>query len=101
MAHRPLTTPAVVSARSILLYAGCGTALAALLLVHIGCASFGSLPGEVPDPEKNAVLCSCECDPPADPVAPSFKNLIVTGADDAAQGGSPPANLTGNQLSLG
>jgi hypothetical protein len=89
MAHRLLTTRAVVSA------------LAVLLLFQIGCGSFGSVPGEVPDPQKNAVLCSCECDPPTGPVAIPFKNLIATGADDAAQAGSPPANLTANQLGLG
>jgi hypothetical protein len=95
MALRPLTMP-VVSARWILLYAGCGT-----LALLLGCSSFGSVPGEVPDPQKNAVLCSCECDPPSGPVAIPFKNLIATGADDAAQAGSPPANLTANQLGLG
>jgi hypothetical protein len=96
MAHRPLTTPAFVSARSILLYAGCG-----ILAFLLGCSSFGSVPGEVPDPEKNAVLCSCECDPPTAPVDVPGKNVITTGNDDAAQGGSPPAILNGNQLGLG
>ncbi|MBY0278876.1 HYR domain-containing protein [Candidatus Binatia bacterium] len=77
------------------------SALAVLLVFQIGCSSFGSLPGEVADPEKNAVLCSCECDPPTGPIAIPFKNVVATGADDAAQAGSPPATLTGNQLGLG
>lgn len=89
MAHRWWGPRAVVSA------------LAVLLLFQLACGSFGSLPGEVPDPQKNAVLCACECDPPTGPVAIPFKNLIATGADDAAQAASPPANLTANQLGLG
>lgn len=97
MARRPLATPALMSARWSLLYAVCGT-----LALLLGCSSFGTgLPGEVPDPQKNAVLCSCECDPPTGPVTIPFKNLIATGEDDAAQGASPPANLTANQLGLG
>lgn len=88
MAHRRLTA-AVVSTLTV------------LLLFQIGCSSFGSVPGEVPDPEKNAVLCSCECDPPTGPIAIPFKNLIAVGEDDAAQGAGPPANLTANQLGLG
>src|SRR5262249_5729637 len=48
------------------------------------------------DPEKNAVLCSCECDPPSSPVAIPWKNFIATGADDAREG-----KIDGNQLALG
>lgn len=89
MSHRFSITRAVVFA------------VAVLLFFQFGCSSFGSLPGEVPDPQKNAVLCSCECDPPSGPIAVPFKNVITDGPDDAAQGASPPANLTGNQLGLG
>lgn len=83
------------------LTAGVVSALAVLLLFQIGCESFGSLPGEVPDPQKNAVLCSCECDPPSGPIDIPFKNLIARGEDDAAQAGSQPTVLNGNQLGLG
>ena len=101
MVHRPLITPAAVSARLILLlYAACGVLIASGAIPLVACSSFGSVPGEVADPQKNAVLCSCECDPPADPVAVPFRNHIFTSADDAAQGINPPANLDGNQLAL-
>lgn len=89
MAHRLLNPRAVVSA------------LVVLILFQIGCGSFGGVPGEVPDPQKNAVLCACTCDPPTGPVAIPYENLIAKGEDDAAQAGNPPANLGGNQLLLG
>jgi hypothetical protein len=105
MSHRPLIVPMVAPSRSILLpasFAGCGVLLLALFVVLMGCAPFSAgIEGEVKDPDKNAVLCSCECDPPAGPIALPWKNFIAVGADDAAQGGTPPANLGGNQLNLG
>jgi hypothetical protein len=99
MSPSPPVVPTRAPWRSILLpasFAGGGMLLAGLLLVLIGCSSFGSLPGEVSDPVKNAVLCDCECDPPSGAIAVPWQNSIFAGEDDATQG-----NLGGNQIVLG
>ena len=105
MSSTPPIVPTLAPARAILLptsFAACGVLALALLVVLMGCASFGTGSGEVADPDKNAVLCACECDPPTTgPIALPSKNFIAVGADDATQGGTPPARLDGNQYTLG
>ena len=99
MSSRSPSVPPFGLSRSIALpasFAGRGVVLAALFAVLTGCSPFSSLPGEVANPDKNAVLCSCECDPASGPVAIPWKNFIAAGADDARQG-----KIDGNQLTLG
>jgi hypothetical protein len=76
-------------------FAACGVLLLALFVVLMGCGTL-LIPGEVEDPDKNAVLCECECDPPSDSIAVPWKNFIAAGPDDATQG-----KIDGNQLALG
>lgn len=104
MSQEPLIVPTVAPARRIMLpasFAAGGVLVLALFVVLMGCASFGSAPGEVANPDKNAIVCACECDPPTGPIAIPWKNFIAAEADDAAQGNNPPANLDGIQLTLG
>lgn len=100
MSQEPLIVPTLAPPRSILLlasFAGCGMLLAILFLVLVGCGT----PFTSDEVDKNAIVCSCECDPPTSPIAVPWKNFIAVGADDVAQGSTPPANLDGNQLTLG
>ena len=80
--------PPFVPARRIMLpasFAACGVLVLALFVVLMGCSSFGSFPDEVANPDKNAVLCECECDPPSGPIAVPWKNFIAAGPDDATE----------------
>src|SRR5205809_6842092 len=91
--------PAFGLPRSILLpasFAGCGMVLAMLLLVLNGCvAVLGVEDVSYATPNnRNAVLCSCECDGAVDGGVPT-PNTIKVGADDATQApGQPGAVLT-------
>jgi hypothetical protein len=101
MSQKPLIVSTLAPPRSILLlasFAGCGMLLAILFLVLVGCGTPFTSPRDV---GKNAIVCSCECNPPASPIAVPSKNFIAVGADDVAQGSNPPANPSGNQLTLG
>jgi hypothetical protein len=100
MSQEPLIVPTFAPRRSILLpasFAGCGMLLGVLFVVLMGCGTILTLPGEVENPDKNAVLCECDCDPPSAPIAVPWKNFIATpGYDDAAKG-----KIDGSQLALG
>src|SRR6266498_5459760 len=99
MSPVPPIVPPVVPSRAILLpasFAGGGALFVILFLVLMGCGQFLSLPGEVENPVKNAVLCECECDPPTAAIAVPWKNFIEKPEDDAAEG-----SIGGNQLALG
>ena len=101
MSQKPWIVSTLAPPRSILLlasFAGCGVLLAILFLVLVGCGTPFTSPGDV---GKNAIVCSCECNPPTSPIAVPSKNFIAVGADDVAQGSNPPANPSGNQLTLG
>src|SRR5262245_27598537 len=100
--HEPLTTPAMLPARSILLpasFAGCGALLAALFLILVGCSSFTSS-GTIDNPPKNAVLCECTCDPGGGVVAVPA-NLIAESQDDAVKGNSLGTAYTLGQQTVG
>ena len=99
MSQEPLIVPTFALPRSILLpasFAGCGMLLGVLFVVLMGCGTLLSLPGEVENPVKNAVLCDCQCDPPSATIAVPWKNFIAAGPDDATQG-----KIDGNQIVLG
>ena len=106
MTSRPSTIPAFGLPRSILLsasFAGCGMVLAMLLLLLTGCAAvLGVEDVTYATPNnRNAVLCSCECDGAVDNGVPT-PNTIKVGADDVTQvPGQVRAVLTTPALVLG
>ncbi len=105
MSQKPLIVSTLAPPRSILLlasFAGCGMLLAFLFLVLIGCGSV-QITSRARSPTRQERGCFAPANAilrPA-PIAVPSKNFIAAGADDAAQGSSPPANLSGNQLTLG
>jgi hypothetical protein len=103
MTPNPVIPPAFSLPRSLLLpasFAACGMLLVALSLVLIGCAAVLNIEDvnyATPN-NRNAVLCSCECDGLAVPTP----NTIIAGADDASQApGKTTASLTLPALTLG
>ena len=105
MMPRPLITPAFALPRSILLlasFAGCGMLLAMLLLVLVSCGLVAGLDVDyAPGANRNAILCSCECEGAVDGGVPTA-NTIGDGADDATQvPGQAHAVLTTQTLLLG
>ena len=96
MSSRSPIVPAIAPRRVLALpasFTASGGLLALLLVVLVGCSSFGTNVNpadKVEPPVRNAILCNCECDGIVVGAAPSA-NSIRVGADDATQ---TPAEAT-------
>src|SRR5262245_23018985 len=106
MAPRSLITRAFGLPRSVLLpvsFAACGAMLAMLLLALVSCGQIVGLDDQyiAPSNDRNAILCSCDCDGAVDG-AVSSANTIRAGNDDVAQAlGGPTVVLNNPALLLG
>jgi len=105
MSPRPPVVPTIAPSRAIMLpasFAACGVLALALFVVLVGCGQILSLDaGDSVPANRNAILCSCDCDGPVDNAVPSA-NTIRAKEDDVVQlAGEGTANPFTATLGLG
>src|SRR5262245_633501 len=105
MSPSPSPVPTIAPARAIMLpasFAACGALVLALFVVLVGCGQILSIaPNEGVPANRNAILCSCECDGAVDNAVPSA-NTIKAKEDDVVQlAGQATANPFTDTLGLG